>query len=184
MTDSLLQNVNLYLVGMMGSGKTTVGRLLARELGYQFFDTDELVEEVAGCSIAQIFADAGEAQFRQLESQVLEQLCAYQKLLVATGGGIVLSPKNWSYLHHGLVVWLDVSAEQLYRRLQGDSSRPLLQNPDPLATLRSLLASRQGLYAQADLRLVVGEGETPEAIVRRAIAEIPKCLKTTTVDLN
>lgn len=175
--NSLLQGVNLYLVGMMGAGKTIVGKLLATQLGYRFVDTDAVIEEVTKQSITQIFARFGEPAFRQLESQVLAQVCAYTNLAIATGGGIVMRRENWSYLHHGLVVWLDVPVELLYARLTDDTTRPLLNDPDPLGKLQTLLEQRQPLYAQADLRITVSDEETPEQIATRVLKKIPDILK-------
>lgn len=174
---SLLKGINLYLVGMMGAGKTTLGRLLAAELGYRFLDTDDVIQQAAGKSINQIFAEVGEAGFRQLETKVLAEICAYTNLAVATGGGIVMPRQNWSYLHHGLVVWLDVPVEQLYERLAADTTRPLLQATDPLAKLRSLWQQRQPLYSQADLKLTTNNAETPAQLAARVLAEIPTVLK-------
>lgn len=181
---SLLQGVNLYLIGMMGAGKTTVGQLLAKQLGYGFVDTDSVIAQAAKKSINQIFAEAGEAEFRQLESDVLAQVCAYTKLTVATGGGIILKQENWGYLHHGLIVWLDVPVELLYARLAEDTTRPLLQDADPQGKLRSLLEQRTPLYAQADLRIPVLDGETPEQIADKIMAAIPSVLKKSTVNDN
>ncbi|HLO88824.1 MAG TPA: shikimate kinase [Nostocaceae cyanobacterium] len=175
---NLLKGVNVYLIGMMGVGKTTVGRLLAQELGYGFLDTDEVIVKAAGKSINEIFAEDGEAAFRQLESDVLDQVCAYTKLTIATGGGIVLRQENWSYLHHGLIVWLDVLPELLLERLAEDNTRPLLQDPDPQSKLRSLLEQRTPLYSQADLRITISAGETPEQITSRILEAIPSVLKT------
>jgi shikimate kinase len=174
---SILQGVNLYLIGMMGAGKTTVGNLLANQLSYRFIDTDDIIAQAAGRSINQLFAEEGEAAFRQLESDVLAQVCAYTKLTIATGGGIVLQRENWSYLHHGLIVWLDVPVELLYMRLAEDTTRPLLQDVDPKSKLRSLLEQRTPLYSQADLRITVNEGETPEQIAIRVMETIPSVLK-------
>lgn len=174
---SLLKGVNLYLVGMMGAGKTTVGRLVATHLGYRFVDTDAVIEQATGQSITQLFANVGEAAFRQLESQVLAEVCAYTNLVIATGGGIVLRRENWSYLHHGLIVWLDVPVELLYARLAYNTTRPLLQEADPLGTLQTLLEQRQPLYAQADLRVTLTKEETPEQIATRVLEEIPTVLK-------
>ncbi|KZL49052.1 shikimate kinase [Nodularia spumigena] len=174
---SLLQGVNLYLIGMMGAGKTTVGQLLAKHLGYGFLDTDSVITQSAGRSINELFAEEGEAAFRQLESDVLAQVCAYTRLTIATGGGIILRTENWSYLHHGLVVWLDVPVELLYTRLAEDTTRPLLQDADPQGKLRSLLEQRTPLYSQADLKITVREEETPEDIANRVIEEIPSVLK-------
>ncbi|MDB9304008.1 shikimate kinase [Nodularia spumigena] len=174
---SLLQGVNLYLIGMMGAGKTTVGQLLAKHLGYGFLDTDSVITQSAGRSINELFAEEGEAAFRQLESDVLAQVCAYTRLTIATGGGIILRTENWSYLHHGLVVWLDVPVELLYTRLAEDTTRPLLQDADPQGKLRSLLEQRTPLYSQADLKITVREEETPEDIANRVIEAIPSVLK-------
>ncbi len=178
MVDSLLQGVNLYLIGMMGVGKTTVGRLVAKQLGYGFVDTDDVIVQAAGKSINQIFAEEGETAFRQLESDVLAQVCAYTKLTIATGGGIVVRQENWSYLHHGLIVWLNVPLELLYSRLTEDTTRPLLQDADPKEKLRSLLEQRQPLYSQADLQITVSEGDAAEEIANRIMEAIPSVLKT------
>ncbi len=161
----------------MGAGKTTVGQTLARMMHYRFFDTDTLIEQIVSQSVSEIFASAGESAFRQMESQVLGELSAYTRLAVATGGGIVLERKNWSYLHQGLIVWLDVPVELLISRLESDSTRPLLQNTDLVGKLQNLLAQRQQLYAQADLKIPVSEGETPEQIAVRVIDAIPQVLK-------
>ncbi|MEA5502550.1 shikimate kinase [Halotia wernerae UHCC 0503] len=174
---SLLQGVNLYLIGMMGAGKTTVGQLLAKQLSYGFVDTDNVIAQAAGRSINQIFAEEGEVAFRQLESDVLAQVCAYTRLTIATGGGIVLRRENWSYLHHGLIVWLDVPVELLYNRLAEDNTRPLLQDVDPKGKLRSLLKERTPLYSQADLKITVNQEETPEQIANKVIEVIPSVLK-------
>lgn len=163
---------------MMGSGKTTVGRLLAKHLCYGFVDTDDVIVQVAGKSINQLFAESGEATFRQLESDVLAQVCSFTKLAIATGGGIVTRQENWSYLHHGLIVWLDAPAELLSRRLQADDTRPLLHDVDPQEKLRSLLEQRKPLYSQADLQITIHERETPEQIATRVIEAIPSILKT------
>ncbi len=173
----LLQGINVYLIGMMGSGKTAVAELLAKHLGYRFLDTDHLIEKATRRTINEIFAEVGEAEFRQLESQILSQVCAHTKLSVATGGGIVLRQENWSYLHHGLIVWLDVPPEILYNRLTEDNTRPLLQDINPKSKLRSLLEQRQSLYAQADLRISVSENQTPEEIATLTVEMIPTILK-------
>jgi shikimate kinase len=162
---------------MMGAGKTTIGKLLAKQLGYGFLDTDQVIVQVAGKSINQIFVEEGETAFRKLESKVLAEVCAYTKLTIATGGGIVTNPSNWSYLHHGLIVWLDAPVELLYTRLLNDTSRPLLQDSDPQGKLRSLLEQRQPFYAQADLRITLDGGETPAATASRVIELLPSVLK-------
>lgn len=175
--NNLLKGVNLYLVGMMGSGKTTIGNLIATELGYGFLDTDAVISQVTKQSINQLFTEVGEAEFRQIETKVLAQACAYTNLAISTGGGIVTQQKNWSYLHYGLIVWLDVPIEVLYERLKDDSTRPLLQATDPLGQLQSIFQQRQPLYKQADLHVRVSDGETAEQIASRVIELIPSVLK-------
>jgi shikimate kinase len=172
-----LQNTNLYLIGMMGAGKSSTGTALAQALGYQFFDTDLVLEAAAGQTIAEIFAQQGEAAFRQLESEVLAQLSAYQRLVIATGGGLVTQRQNWSYLHHGIVVWLDVPLSVLQQRLAGDLHRPLLQTQDWQTTLATLLAQRQPLYAQADVRVPVEADEAVEAVVARTLALVDQRIR-------
>lgn len=162
---------------MMGAGKTTIGRLLAQKLNYRFFDTDSLIEQLAGQSVNQIFSGAGEPAFRRLESQVLAELSAYKNLAIATGGGIVLERMNWSYLQHGIVVWLDVPVEQLYIRLKSDTTRPLLSDSELSAKLEELLEQRQSFYAQADARVAVAANETAEQVATHTLQEISKALR-------
>jgi shikimate kinase len=172
----LLKGVNIYLIGMMGAGKTTVGKWLASELGYRFFDTDLLIEKVANKSVSEIFNQDGEEAFRQLESKVLQELSAYTNLIVATGGGMILRPMNWSYLHHGVVVWLNVPVEELCDRLREDNSRPLLREGDPKVILEGIFTQRQRFYNQADVQVAAG-GDTPEVVGMRVMEELAKIVK-------
>ena len=168
----LLQGLNIYLIGMMGTGKTTVGKLLAKKLGYRFFDTDELVEAVANKKISAIFAEEGEESFRDLESKVLNEVSAYTKSVIATGGGIIQRQMNWSYLRQGLIIWLDTDLSILQKRLVEDKNRPLATQ------LESLLVTRRPLYKQADLHLPIIEQKTPEAVANQIIELIPSCLNS------
>jgi shikimate kinase len=185
-----LQGINIYLIGMMGAGKTTVGQLLAKQLGYRFFDTDVLIEQVLGQvveqpkTIAQFFAEQGEQAFRELESHVLSQLAAETCSVISTGGGIVLKQENWGYLQYGVVVWLDVPLEVLQARLQADTTRPLLQDANPKEKLHTLLHQRQSLYAQADVRVMCDRDDPPEAITQRAIDLIQQVIKPTVPTSN
>ena len=171
---------SLYLVGMMGSGKTSTGRPLAERLGYGFVDADAVIEQAAGCSIPEIFDRDGEAGFRSLESQVLSAISQRHSLVVATGGGVVTQPENWGLLHSGIVIWLDVVPDQLLQRLNADSTeRPLLQTADPEAALNALLNERRPLYAEADLTVVIND-ETPEAVAEGILQLVPSLLKDPT----
>ena len=171
---------SLYLVGMMGSGKTSTGRPLAERLGYGFVDADAVIEQAAGCSIPDIFDRDGEAGFRSLESQVLSAISQRHSLVVATGGGVVTQPENWGMLHSGIVIWLDVVPDQLLQRLNADSTvRPLLQTADPEAALNALLNERRPLYAEADLTAVIND-ETPEAVADGILQLVPSLLKDPT----
>ena len=171
---------SLYLVGMMGSGKTSTGRPLAERLGYGFVDADAVIEQAAGCSIPEIFDRDGEAGFRSLESQVLSAISQRHSLVVATGGGVVTHPENWGLLHSGIVIWLDVVPDQLLQRLNADSTvRPLLQTADPEAAVNALLNERRPLYAEADLTVVINE-EPPETVADGILQLLPSLLKDPT----
>lgn len=172
----LLRGISLYLIGMMGAGKSTVGRCVAQRLGYRFMDTDTVIEQVTQQSVADLFANQGEAAFRQVETQVLAELSTYTRLTIATGGGIVLRRENWGYLRHGVIVWLDVGLNQLQERLHQDTSRPLLQVGSLEDQLRTLWQQRQALYAQADLRVTSQPGETPEQVADRILTDLPQVI--------
>ena len=172
-----LEGLNLYLVGMMGTGKSAVGRPLAAALGYRFLDADTSVERVAGRSIPDLFAEVGEPGFRDLETAVLGQIASWHSLVVATGGGVVTRPENWGHMQQGVVVWLDAPPELLLSRLAADPSpRPLLQTADPESQLTSLLSQRQRLYAQADLHIRQA-GEPIEQVAAAVLAQLPTILK-------
>ena len=168
---------SLYLIGMMGSGKTSTGRPLAERLGYGFVDADAVIEQAAGCTIPEIFERDGEMGFRELESQVMSAICQRHSLVVATGGGVVTQRKNWGLLHSGIVIWLDVMRDQLLARLRADvTERPLLQTPDPEAALDDLLAQRKPLYGEADLTVVIDQ-EDPATVADGILQLLPGLLK-------
>jgi shikimate kinase len=169
----MLNGTNIFLIGMMGAGKSTVGKLLAQKLGYNFLDTDPLIEQCAGKSIPEIFANDGEETFRDLEQQVLAQVASYTRLVVATGGGAVMRSINWSHLHDGIVVWIDVPLENLHSRLQTASEvRPLLKTADPLQTLTEIYNQRRDRYAQADISIMVTGHESAAEVSERLLAMI------------
>jgi shikimate kinase len=136
---------------------------------YTFLDTDEIIEKAAGMTIPEIFASEGEEAFRQVEAQVLDSVHPYVRCVISTGGGIVCRMENWSKLHTGLVVWLDVAPEVIYQRIEG-TDRPLLQTDNPLQTLKDLLETRKEKYGNADLRIEVSasmdETEVADTVIR------------------
>lgn len=141
---------NIVLVGFMGSGKSSIGRLLARRLGFQFLDTDQLVIDRAGMEISDIFARYGEPAFREMETSVLLSVSHLRRCVIATGGGAVLSEQNRMIMRQiGFVVGLTASEEVIFDRVSRNNKRPLLQTADPLETMRKLLASRAEAYAAA-----------------------------------
>lgn len=170
--NQILQGVSVYLIGMMGSGKTTVGKHLAQELNYRFIDTDQTIEAIAKKPISAIFEQEGEAYFRDLETRVLSELCVYTRSVISTGGGIISQKTNWSYLRDGLIVWLDVDLEILKNRLAQDATRPLADK------LEALLEIRRPLYAQADISIRINSELTPKEISAQIIAAIPTVIKT------
>ena len=138
------------LVGLPGSGKSTVGRHLARRLQLPFVDSDQVIEARLGYSIRQYFEQEGEARFRDLEAQVIDELTRDPRRgVLSTGGGSVLRPENRRHLHdRGRVIYLKSSPEELFRRLRHDRNRPLLQVEDPLTRLRELFEIRDPLYRE------------------------------------
>jgi len=145
---------NIILAGFMGTGKTTVGKILARQRGLTFTDMDDCIVRRAGKSIPEIFAADGEPAFRAMERQVVIELSAQCGLVVATGGGVVLNPANVrDFSACGLLVCLTASPEVILERLRGDTGRPLLSSGDKGEKIRSLLASRQHLYESIPLKI-------------------------------
>jgi shikimate kinase len=143
---------NLALIGFMGTGKSVVGQFVAAQLGFTFVDTDVLVEEAAGRRISEIFRDEGEPAFRERERAVVLELPARQRLVIATGGGLVTYRDNLDLLKaHALVVCLWASPEAIFDRVRGQNHRPLLHDPDPLSKIRTLLTAREPFYRQADV---------------------------------
>ena len=163
---------NIILTGFMGTGKTTVGQILAARLGYEFVDTDVLIEVRTGRSIPAIFAEDGEAAFRQLERAVAAELAGQHGLVIATGGRLMLDPANAAALGGtGRIFCLTATPELILARVLADEKaieRPLLQGPDPATRIRQLLAERAPLYAQFDQVDTTGltAAEVAEEILR------------------
>ncbi len=158
---------NIFLIGPMGTGKTTIGRHLASALGMAFQDSDAEIQRRTGVDIPLIFELEGEAGFRKRERKVLAELSAREDLVLATGGGAVLDPDNRRRLAtRGLVIYLHCSPEQQYQRTARDRGRPLLQDGDPRARLRELMEQRDPLYRQTADIIVSTERRNASAVVR------------------
>jgi shikimate kinase len=150
---------NIFLVGVMGAGKTTVGRLLAKKLGRRFLDSDHEIEARCGVSIPVIFEMEGESGFRKRESQVIDELTQQTDLVLATGGGAVLAPENRQHLHErGFVIYLRANPHELWMRTRNDKGRPLLNTQDPKGTLEKLYEVRDPLYRET-AHLVIDTGK-------------------------
>ncbi|OGS98214.1 MAG: shikimate kinase [Gallionellales bacterium RBG_16_56_9] len=167
------QSGNLILVGMMGSGKTTMGRALARHLGKAFVDSDEEIQQRTGVTIPHIFDIEGEAGFRQRETAAIRDLAGRDNMVLATGGGAVLAEQNRAMLQqNGIVIYLKASVHDLRQRTRHDRNRPLLQTEDPHAKLTELYHQRDSLYQQvADIVIQSGK-QSVHALMLHLVDEI------------
>lgn len=169
-----MSNQCIVLVGMMGAGKSTVGKALAKHLSWEFTDTDHLIEQQTGVSIPVIFEIEGEQGFRRRESLALASFSGKERQVIATGGGIVLAPENREILKSiGAVVYLSASAAELYQRTRLDKNRPLLQGPNPRRKIEELLAARLPLYKEV-ASVVIETGRQP---VYQIVQKISNALK-------
>ncbi|HMP90014.1 MAG TPA: shikimate kinase [Kiritimatiellia bacterium] len=165
-----MQERNIILVGFMGTGKSSAGRLIAERLGLEFIDMDDEITRREGCSIPDIFRDRGEPAFRAIERDLVVELSNRTGLVISTGGGIVLNPDNiLDFSRKGLVVCLQASPETVLRRVEKDQNRPLLQGGDRMAKINELLAKRKTLYDAIPAQIDT-EGHTPadtaDAVIR------------------
>ena len=172
---------NIVLIGFMGSGKTSIGRLVARRLRFQFVDTDQVIVERARLEIPEIFAQHGEEIFREYETAALQSLTHLRRCVISTGGGVVVKERNHTILRElGLVVCLTASEETIFERVSRNNRRPLLQTENPRATVAQMLAVRRPLYEKAaectvDSSALSHEqaAESVAAAARRAFAWAP-----------
>lgn len=170
---TLPYDLPVFLVGMMGAGKTTIGRHLARALGREFLDLDHELEARCGVRVALIFDIEGEEGFRKRETAALDECSQRSNIVLATGGGAVLADQNRSMLaKRGVVIYLKASADELYRRVARDRNRPLLQTADPHERIRGLLAQRAPLYESiADITFETGSSSIPQ-VVRLLVSQL------------
>ena len=163
---------NIYLIGFMGAGKTSVGKILAERLQLEFCDLDGLIQADCGKTISSIFSEHGEAFFRELESKTLQSVSQNSGQIVATGGGIVLRQSNWKVMKEGgVTVYLKASPDVLWSRIKNDTSRPLLQVEKPSEKVRELLSFRMPLYEKADM-IIETENKSPQNIADDIIRHI------------
>jgi len=163
---------NIYLVGLMGAGKTTIGRLLAKSLGLPFYDSDKAIEDVTGVDIATIFEFEGEDGFRIRENKMIKELTDIEGIVLATGGGVILDAGNREQLkEHGFVVYLECSVDRLVERTARTSQRPLLNIDEPRAKIEALINEREALYQEcADFIIDSGKMQS-KAVVSEIIRE-------------
>ena len=163
----------LVLIGLLGVGKSSVGKRLAERLALDFVDMDQLLEEQVGQSISTFFATVGEAKFRELESELLKKLIQNGKVVISSGGGVVLSETNRALLEkHAWCIRLDISLDALYERLQHDQSRPLLQGGELKQRLEQLQTQREAFYAACAQMTVKVDGKSIELICDEVIAQL------------
>ena len=164
---------NIFLVGMMGAGKTTVGRALAQRMKREFVDTDRVLVERTGVAVATVFEIEGEEGFRKRESAVLQEVCEQDGRVIATGGGIVLAAENRRVMREcGTVVYLRARLESLWERTRHDTSRPLLATPNPKARLAELLTQREPLYREVAHVIVDSGPQSASTLVNRVLAAL------------
>ncbi len=167
---------NIVLTGFMGTGKTEVGRLIAKSLGYTFVDADTEIELQEKMPITEIFKRFGEPYFRDIESQVIKKLSEMEKVVISTGGGAVLREENIKNLRKkGIIICLQATPETIYERTKQDTSRPLLQVENPLQRIKELLEIRQPYYEKADI-MIDTDNKTPEEIAQEIINKISEII--------
>lgn len=173
MSDSSQYLHNIFLVGPMGAGKTTIGKQLAKSLGWAFIDSDHEIEKRTGVRIPVIFDIEGEAGFRRREKEMIDELTQVSDLVLATGGGAVLDEENRARLkQRGTVVYLRATAEHLYNRTRRDRNRPLLQTENPKQKITELLAHRDPLYQEVADIIVDTGADNIKSVVKRLQQEL------------
>jgi len=167
---------NIFLIGMMGSGKSQTGPVLAKMINYSFVDTDDVIEKASKKSIASIFEKDGEKAFRDVEKKVLKEISQHHSLVIATGGGLVTLPENWGILHQGIVIWLDLDLKRSIKRLESDRMKLPLLIGDYLAEIFSqIYESRKPIYLESDLRIEV-EDQSPYELATMIAERLPSIL--------
>ena len=160
--------MKVFLVGPMGTGKSTTGRNLSEKLDYDFYDTDKLIEKAEGRKIKDIFSEDGELFFRNLETLKLKELINVENAIISTGGGIILKDENRSILNNLFTIYLKADFENIFNRIKQDTSRPLLLTDDPYNTAKDIFKSRQSVYESFKIH-VRTDNKTPHQVVEEII---------------
>ncbi len=159
----------------MGAGKTTIGRLVAKRLDKDFYDSDHEIESRTGADIPWIFEIEGEEGFRKRETTIITELCELENIVLSTGGGVILSQDNCKQLKdNGIVIYLKSSAEKLLKRIQTDKRRPLLQTDDKLGRIRDILKEREPMYESLADEIIMTDRQTVNQIVKQILNKIKK----------
>ena len=167
---------NIFLIGMMGSGKSQTGPVLAKMINYAFVDTDDVIEKASKQSISSIFEKDGEKVFRDVEKKVLKEISQHHSLVIATGGGLVTLPENWGILHQGIVIWLDLDLRRSIKRLESDQKRrPLLLGDNLAENFSQIYESRKPIYLESDLRIEI-EDQSPYEVATMIAEHLPSIL--------
>jgi shikimate kinase len=167
---------NIFLIGMMGSGKSQTGPVLAKMINYAFVDTDDVIEKASKQSISSIFEKDGEKVFRDVEKKVLKEISQHHSLVIATGGGLITLPENWGILHQGIVIWLDLDLKRSIKRLESDQKRrPLLLEDNLAENFSQIYESRKPIYLESDLRIEV-EDQSPYEVATMVAEHLPSIL--------
>jgi len=183
-TKGLLNGSSVYIVGMMGSGKSSVAKVLGESLKYTVLDSDGVLEQLTKMTVAEIFEAEGEDAFRDVETQVMQEICAYTKVVVSTGGGTVNRKANWAHMQSGIVVYLCFPGAILAQRVVADGveNRPLLKGMEPTESaveehLQEIFKERAKMYALADITVNINDDITVDQVALRVLTELKSRLE-------
>ena len=164
---------SIVLIGMMGAGKTHIGRMLAQKLGIEFYDTDKVIEAKAGISVAEIFEQYGEEKFRQCEKNTIKELLENEPCVIATGGGAITNPDTFALIKdHSYSIWLEVPLDLIWQRIKSSSHRPLLQDENPRKKLETIYTQREALYKQAQFHVLNEHAEQSVSSIINSIKSL------------
>jgi shikimate kinase len=164
-------NKSIFLVGLMGAGKTTIGQLLARRIAFEFVDSDQEIEKRAGASVATIFEIEGETSFRTREAVIVGELTTRPQIVLATGGGAIINPTSRRLLRErGIVIYLHTTPEMAFQRIRRSRERPMLKVEDPLVKLKWLYRERHSLYLECAEHVVESHGDRPSSVVSDVVS--------------